>query len=176
VVVHELAHQWYGDSLALQRWRDIWLNEAFATYASWMWSEHDGLDTAQEIFDATYGSIPADSEFWELRIGDPGPANLFAGEVYTRGAMTMHALRRTVGDRAFVRILRTWATAKAGENVNSAQFFALAERISGRQLDDFFTAWLYTSAKPPAPPGTRGSLTARAAAPTPPFAKPAARR
>jgi hypothetical protein len=176
VVVHELAHQWYGDSLALQRWRDIWLNEAFATYASWLWSEHDGLATAQEIFDSSYGSFPADSEFWNLRIGDPGPENLFAGEVYERGAMTMHALRRTVGDRAFFRILRTWATAKAGDNVNTAEFVALAERISGRQLDDFFTAWLYTSARPPAPPGTGPAPTARAVAPARQVAKPAVKR
>jgi hypothetical protein len=163
VVVHELAHQWYGNSLALQRWRDVWLNEGFATYASWLWSEHDGLATAEEIF-AFWYSVPADSEFWELPIGDPGPDDLFAGQVYDRGAMALHALRRTVGDRAFFRILRTWATVRAGENVNTAQFVALAERMSGRQLDDFFTAWLYTSAKPPAPPGTEPAMVARAAA------------
>ena len=55
VVVHELAHQWYGDSVRLHRWRDIWLNEAFATYAEWLWSEYDGLGTAQENADFWYG-------------------------------------------------------------------------------------------------------------------------
>ncbi|MCA2213197.1 M1 family aminopeptidase [Jidongwangia harbinensis] len=177
VVVHELAHQWYGDSLALQRWQDIWLNEAFATYASWLWGEHDGLGTAQEAFNSSYQSIPADSEFWQLRIGDPGPEHLFDGPVYERGAMTMHALRKTVGDRAFFRILRTWATSRSGDNVTTPQFVALAERISGQQLDDFFTAWLYTPAKPPAPPGTGAApAAARQAGPALPAAKPAVKR
>ena len=73
VVVHELAHQWYGDSLALERWQDIWLNEGFATYAECLWSEREGLGTAQEIFDSLYDGIPADDPFWSLTIGDPGP-------------------------------------------------------------------------------------------------------
>ena len=99
VVVHELAHQWYGDSLALARWQDIWLNEAFASYAEWMWSEDQGLGTAQETFDFYYNRYPATSPFWTLKIGDPGPEHLFDGPVYDRGAMTMHALRLAVGDR-----------------------------------------------------------------------------
>ena len=66
VVVHELAHQWFGDSLALERWQHIWLNEGFATYAEWLWSEREGLGTAQEIFDSLAG-LPADDPFWALR-------------------------------------------------------------------------------------------------------------
>jgi aminopeptidase N len=150
VVVHELAHMWFGDSLALARWSDIWLNEGFASYAEWMWSEDQGLGTAQEIFDGYYAT-PADDEFWTLRIGDPGPENLFEDAVYDRGAMTMHALRLTVGDPAFFRIVRTWAQRYAGENVTTAQFIAHAERISGRQLDALFNAWLFTASRPPAP-------------------------
>ncbi|XVU28410.1 M1 family aminopeptidase [Actinoplanes sp. CA-054009] len=148
VVVHELAHQWYGDSLALTDWRDIWLNEGFATYAEWLWSEHEGRDTVQQIFDATYTGIPADDPFWTLRIGDPGPDNLFAGAVYDRGAMTLHALRQRIGDPTFFRLLKQWATTHAGGNVTTPQFIALAERLSGQQLDDLFTAWLYTPSKP----------------------------
>ena len=63
VVVHELAHQWVGDSLAVERWSEIWLNEGFATYTEWLWSEHEGLGTAQEIFDGTYEGIPAEDPF-----------------------------------------------------------------------------------------------------------------
>ena len=151
VVVHELAHQWYGDSLALARWQDIWLNEAFASYAEWMWSEDQGLGTAQEIFDAYYNEYPADSDFWILPIGDPGPDHLFDGEVYDRGAMTMHALRLAVGDRTFLKILRTWAQSRSGDNVTTPEFIAHAERISGQQLDALFTAWLFTPSKPAAP-------------------------
>ncbi len=160
VIVHELAHQWYGDSLSVENWRDIWLNEGFASYAEWLWSEREGLGTAQEIFDGTYQAIPADDPFWTLRIGDPGPADLFAGPVYTRGAMTLHALRLQVGDAAFFRILRTWAATHAGGNVSIAQFIALSERISGQQLDNLFNAWLYTPSKPV----LAGAATARVAA------------
>ena len=72
VVVHELAHQWFGDDVALARWQDIWLNEGFATYAEWLWAEYEGFATPQETFQATYDGIPADDPFWDLVIGDPG--------------------------------------------------------------------------------------------------------
>ncbi|HET6530503.1 MAG TPA: M1 family metallopeptidase [Actinoplanes sp.] len=150
VVVHELAHMWYGDSVALARWSDIWLNEGLASYAEWMWSEAQGRGTAQEIFDENYAR-PADAAFWRLRIGDPGPANLFAGAVYDRGAMTIHALRLAVGDATFFRILRSWAQRNKGGNVTTAQFIAHAERVSGQQLDALFDAWLFTPSKPAAP-------------------------
>src|SRR5690349_12465086 len=75
VVVHELAHQWYGDSVALDRWQDIWLNEGFASYAEWLWSEHEGRDTAQQIFEEQYAT-PADSSLWEAKVADPGAPNL----------------------------------------------------------------------------------------------------
>jgi aminopeptidase N len=159
VVVHELAHQWYGDSLALARWQDIWLNEAFASYAEWMWSEDQGLGTAQEIFDYYYNRYPATSSFWTLKIGDPGPEHLFDGPVYDRGAMTMHALRLAVGDRAFYRILKTWAQSRSGGNVTTPQFIAHAEKISGRQLDDLFTTWLFTPSKPAAPAAVAATTT-----------------
>ena len=113
--------------------------------------EREDLGTPQEIFDSIYQDIPADDSFWELTIGDPGPDNLFAGEVYTRGAMTLHALRMTVGDEAFFTILRRWATRNAGENVTTREFVALAERISGQELSALFDAWLFTPTKPDAP-------------------------
>ncbi len=147
VVVHELAHQWFGDSLALAGWQHIWLNEGFASYAEWLWLEREGIATAQEIFDANY-SLPADDPLWELTIGDPGPDNLFAIEVYVRGAMTMHALRLTIGDEDFFRLLRRWARSYEGGNVTTEEFVDLAERVSGQQLDDLFDAWLFTSGKP----------------------------
>ena len=149
VVVHELAHQWYGDSLALAAWQHIWLNEGFATYAEWLWNEHIGNETAQESFDFYYDvAHPADDPWWELIIGDPGPDSLFDGQVYTRGAMTLHALRLTVGDQDFFRILRRWANKNEGGNVTTDGFIALAERISGEDLGDLFDAWLFTGARP----------------------------
>jgi aminopeptidase N len=176
VVVHELAHQWYGDSVALAAWKHMWLNEGFATYAEWLWSEHEGLGTPQEIFDAIYNGIPADDPFWDIIVADPGIPNLFSGPVYERGAMTLQVLRNAVGDRDFFRILRAWATRKAGGNGSTRQFIALAERISGQQLDALFDAWLFTPGKPSLGAPTATAAAAVSAARTPPVAATQLRR
>jgi hypothetical protein len=147
VVVHELAHQWYGDSLTVARWQHIWLNEGFATYAEWLWAEREKLATAQEIFDDLY-SIPADDSFWSLTIGDPGPDHLFDFPIYGRGALTLHALRREVGDADFFTILRQWSASQANGYVTTPEFIRLAESVSGENLDALFDAWLFTPSKP----------------------------
>jgi len=151
VVVHELAHQWYGDSLTVRRWRDIWLNEGFATYAEWMWSAHEHLSTPQRTFTDLYDNIPADDPSWKLRIGNPGPDHLFDGAVYQRGAMTLHVLRLRVGDHDFFRILRRWARTRAGHSVTTPEFIRLAEHVSGQHLRRLFHTWLFTAHKPRVP-------------------------
>ena len=148
VIVHELTHQWFGDSLAVARWQHIWLNEGFATYAEWLWSDREGLGTAQDNFDFFYNLFEADHPFWNLTIGDPGPDDLFAFPVYARGAMTLHQLRLAVGDQDFFTILKTWASSNRGGNVTTPQFIALSEQISGQQLDSLFQTWLFTTTKP----------------------------
>ena len=105
----------YGDSVSVARWKDVWLNEGFATYAEWLWSEDQGLGTAQENFDFFYNDyVPRDDPFWSIVVADPGVEHLFDDPVYFRGAMTLHVLRLAVGDRTFFRILRGWARHKAG--------------------------------------------------------------
>lgn len=152
VVVHELAHQWYGDSVALERWSDIWLNEGFASYAEWLWSEDQGGVTAQQSFDWYYGFVwAADDPFWKVKIGDPGPDNLFSTPVYYRGAMTLHALRTTIGDEAFFRVMQQWHADHENGNGTTKQFIALAEKVSGQKLAKFFRDWLYTGSQPSAP-------------------------
>jgi aminopeptidase N len=149
VVVHELAHQWFGDDVAVHRWKDIWLNEGFASYAEWLWSEHEGQRTPQQIFDATYDDIPADDPFWSVVIADPGPENLFASPIYTRGAMTLQVLRNEVGDGTFFEILREWARSQSGGTATTEDLIALAEGLAGRDLDaDVWTPWLFTPGKP----------------------------
>ena len=161
VVVHEIAHQWYGDDVAVARWQHIWLNEGFASYAEWLWSEHDGRESAQEIFDFFFEVIPADDPFWDLTIGDPGPDALFDGAVYLRGAMTLHALRLTIGDGAFFKVMRAWA--RHDPNGTTEQFVELAEKVSGRSLDALFDEWLFTSGKPSAVVLGKARVRARAA-------------
>jgi aminopeptidase N len=148
-LAHELSHMWYGDSVTLTRWPDIWLHEGFATWAEWIWSEHTGNKTAQKYFDNLYNTPPQDSAFWTPPPGNPGTAALlFNGTIYYRGAMTLQALRVKVGDFAFFRILRDWATQNRYGNVSTAQFVALAERDTGTDLGHFFDVWLYQPDKP----------------------------
>jgi aminopeptidase N len=151
VIAHELAHQWFGDSVSIARWDEIWLNEGFATYAEWLWEEETGGDTVQESFDLHWDGPGAEARFWSVPPGDPGAERLFSSAVYVRGAMTVHALRLEVGDDAFFRILRTWTTEQRDGNATTAELVALAERISGQPLDALFDQWLYTSAKPAHP-------------------------
>ncbi|MFC7534847.1 M1 family metallopeptidase [Actinoplanes sp. GCM10030250] len=146
VVAHELAHQWFGDSVALSRWQDIWLNEGFATYAEWLWSEEDGEDSAQEIFELTYKAFD-----WSEPPGAPGANRIFGSAVYQRGGMTVHALRRTIGDEAFVKLVKSWTSEHRDGNVTTEQFIEAAESASGKNLDAFFQNWLYGTERPPAP-------------------------
>ncbi|WP_405450384.1 M1 family metallopeptidase [Streptomyces achromogenes] len=147
-IVHELAHQWFGDSVSVAHWNDIWLNEGFATYAQWLWAEHQGTRSAHDSFRAGYDSRPADSSFWQVEPGAPERDSMFASAVYQRGAMTLQMLRERIGDPAFFRLLPTWTTLHRYGNASTADFIRLAERVSGRQLDDLFDTWLFTPGKP----------------------------
>jgi aminopeptidase N len=154
-VVHEFAHQWYGDSVSLKNWVDIWLNEGFATYAEWLWdADHGGPSTAEK-FQTEYDSHldpPLDPKQDNLWTPAPAafddPADLFGSQGYLRGSMTLEALRQKVGSHDFFVILRRWAQQNAYGNVTTAQFIRLSERVSGQDLDAFFQAWLYTPKKP----------------------------
>lgn len=160
IVAHELAHQWFGNLLTPASWRDIWLNEGFATYAEWLWQDHklgrslpDGPDG--HVADRDSGLFDG---FWDVvwrpdlgPPGDPDPANPFALTVYWRGAMALHALREEIGDEAFFRVLREYVARHAGGNVTTADFVAVAEEIAERDLDALFDAWLYAERTPPPP-------------------------
>jgi aminopeptidase N len=148
LVVHELAHQWFGNSVSVDRWRDIWLNEGFATFMERRWVESTGGRTADEWLSSTYDALKDDPEFWRLRVGDPGAARLFDLEVYVRGGMTLQALRNRIGENAFWSVLRTWVSSRAGGNGSVEDFRALAASVSGQDLDGFFDTWLLGTTRP----------------------------
>ncbi|MGI5193398.1 M1 family metallopeptidase [Streptomyces sp. CA-288835] len=158
VVVHELAHQWYGNLVSVAGWKDIWINEGFARYAQWLWSEHEGEGTAQELADYVYASLPADDPFWKVRPGDPGPENQFHLAVYDRGALALQALRNEIGDEDFFAILKGWPKKHAHGNATVGEFVKYAERISDRPLAALFDTWLYQPSKPGAPAAREASI------------------
>jgi lysophospholipase L1-like esterase len=148
-LVHETAHQWFGDSVGLKRWPNIWLNEGFATWTEWYYAERHGRRSAQQIFERLY-RVPASNEgFWNPPSGHPGtPAHMFGPSVYVRGAMALQALRVKIGTKVFLRVLKAWATEHRYGSADIGGFVALAEEVSGRDLGRFFQRWLYERGKP----------------------------
>jgi len=151
-VVHEIAHQWFGNAVTPAFWPDIWLNEGFATWSEWIYDERHGGDPASAVF-AELCAIPEDSEdgqdlWFPAPAALEGPAQLFHTPVYERGAMTLQALRSEVGDDTFFGILRAWYAENKYGNVSTADFIAFAERESGEQLNGLFRVWLYEEGRP----------------------------
>ena len=150
LIVHELAHQWFGNSVTPRTWKDMWLNEGFATYAEWLWTEQHHGRTAQQTFDDFYDGTDDESKgIWAFPpAAPPSPGHVSDPPVYGRGAMALHQLRRTVGDPTFFRILRTWLKTHRHGNADTKQFITLSKRLSGKPLDKLFKTWLYAKAKP----------------------------
>jgi aminopeptidase N len=146
-IAHELAHQWFGDSVSVRTWKHIWLNEGFASFAQYLWDEHTGVRTAHADFVLDY-SRPASDPFWQIVVADPQRDTMFARAVYRRGAMTLQALREKIGDGPFFQILRTWAEQHKYGTATTKEFIALSEQISGQDLSNFFNVWLYMKGKP----------------------------
>jgi aminopeptidase N len=149
LVVHELAHQWFGNSLTVADWRHIWLNEGFATYAEWLWSGVSG-DLPPDVLAAQwYARIAARPQ--DVTVADPGIDRMFDPVVYKRGALTVHAVRKKIGEESFFALVRSWVAEYRHATVTTEQFRAHAQGFAREPLDGLFAAWLDSPVLPPLP-------------------------
>jgi aminopeptidase N len=153
LLVHELAHQWFGNSIAVRHWRDIWLNEGFATFMEQWWTAAHGGWSIRRWLHRTYDAHSAASSFWDVPVADPGVAQLFGDAVYERGAMTLAALRVRIGETDFDRVMRAWVRQHRGRHGSTEQLEALASGLSGQDLTSFFDAWVHQPTRPAAVAG-----------------------
>ncbi|MFI9832575.1 M1 family metallopeptidase [Streptomyces sp. NPDC051913] len=154
LLVHELAHQWFGDSVTPRSWRDMWLNEGFATYAEWLWEEDEGGDSAQDTFDQLYEEGEDEyPDLWSFPPAEPsGAAHLSDDPVYQRGAMVIQKIRQTVGDDAFYDIVQGWTAEHRHGNADTDDFTDYVEQQApDEDFDAIWDDWLYGEGKPARP-------------------------
>jgi aminopeptidase N len=146
LIAHELAHQWFGNSVTARRWRDIWLHEGFACYAEWLWSEESGGETAEEWARHYYQRLRDSPQ--DLLLSNPGPRDMFDDRVYKRGALTLHALRGVIGDENFFALLRDWTKRHRHSTAVTDDFTGLAANYADVSLRPLWDAWLYSEDVP----------------------------
>ncbi|MGW2087165.1 M1 family metallopeptidase [Streptomyces sp. NPDC001880] len=160
-MVHENSHQWFGDSVSFEDWRDGCIAECFAQYAVQLWEEHKGADLDTGYYRFVVEDERNNPSFWATKLYDPGPGKELDPALYDKGSLMLHALRRTVGDDAFFETLRAWTHEHAYGNASFRQFEALAAKVSGKDLKGFFRAWVDGTVIPPEKylhPGSLGTL------------------
>jgi aminopeptidase N len=145
LVAHELAHQWFGNSLTVTAWPDIWLHEGFACYSEWLWSEASGgrpvADHVREHHERLR-KLPQD-----LVLGAPGRADMFDDRVYKRGALTVHAVRLLLGEQ-FFPMLRAWTGEHRWGAIDTPLFIAHVQRFTAQPVGPLFDAWVHAAPLP----------------------------
>ncbi|MBB5122205.1 M1 family metallopeptidase [Streptomyces eurocidicus] len=156
VMVHELAHQWFGDSVSPRAWSDLWLNEAHATWYEALYAEEKGGTS----FTARMRTAYEHSNAWRADGGPPAApkvpqpgrkTSIFRPNVYDGGAVVLYALRQKIGAPAFERLQREWVAGHRDSTAGTTDFVALASQVSGQDLTQFLRAWLYEATTPPMP-------------------------
>ncbi|QIK62932.1 hypothetical protein G7068_06760 [Leucobacter viscericola] len=149
-LVHEIAHQWFGDGVTPRDWNSIWISEGMATYASAMYTQEvtGGAKTADTYYN-TWNSTASSHARWTVPPGAmTDPRQLFDWQVYTRGAMAYEALKQSLTPSVFDQLLKEWNARNNGTSQTTVEFQALAEELSGKDLDPFFQSWIYNAGKP----------------------------
>ncbi|PRB77053.1 peptidase M1 [Arthrobacter sp. MYb214] len=150
LIAHEFAHQWFGNSLTPGRWKDIWLNEGFACFSEWVYSEEAqvmALDERARHAWAMLEGLPQD-----FMVGDPGPQDMFDDRVYKRGALALYALMRRLGETDFYTMLRQWTATHQHSTVSTQEFADLLGHYApAEEIQDILDAWLFSEALPPFP-------------------------
>ncbi len=150
LVAHELAHQWFGNSVGVAQWQHIWLNEGFACYAEWLWWDHMRMHSIASSTRTAWLGLRAKPQ--DLVLADPGPATMFDDRVYKRGALTLHALRGALGDEAFFAMVRGWTAEHAYRTVTTWDFLEHVSEISaGREPRALAERWLLSADLPSLP-------------------------
>jgi aminopeptidase N len=149
-VVHETAHQWYGDDVTIARWSDICLNECFASYAPWLYHQDvDGANLDDE-WRQEMDRYRDDQSFWASPLVDMGAGREFTA-VYDRGPLAVHALRHEMGEAAFAALLKGWVQTYGGRNASFDDFEAYASKLAGKDLTAFIDAWFRGTTIPAEP-------------------------
>ena len=173
VMLHELAHQWFGDSVAPWEWSDVWLNEGHASWYEFTYAEEKGFlpdDAGAATLEELMQQVYALGDQWRQDFGPVAqPLSgdldvLFGPNSYYGGALVLYALRQEVGDRTFQRIERAWVQRYEGRSASTGDFIDLASKVAHRDLGDFLSAWLYGTATPPMPGHPDWTVTPAAAA------------
>ncbi len=152
LIAHELAHQWFGSCLTIDRWQHIWLNEGFACFAEWLWSEASGSSSMEKLARKYWARL--DTQPQDIVIADPGPDSMFDDRVYRRGALTLYALKLQLGESTFADLLLSWTTRNRHNTVSTDAFIDLARKRGGKPAVALLNDWLHKKRLPALPDST----------------------
>lgn len=149
IVAHELAHQWWGDYVGPRDFRNIWLNEGFASYSEILWSGSVDSSAMQSLL-WTQASryFSEDGSGARFPLYDPPEGYLFSATVYVKGSRVLHMLRWELGDSLFFKGMREYARTFAYGSATTQEFQQVMEDVSGRSLETFFQQWVYSAGYP----------------------------
>jgi aminopeptidase N len=148
VLAHELVHQWFGDSVSLASWNEVWLKEGLASYLMYMWLDHQGYVEISTFLGDSEANLDRSGYMLDQPLNQPLSSDMYGGNTYDKGAWVFHMLRQEIGDENFTQFLREYYLRYTGSSASTAELQSVAEGVSGKDLDTFFNQWVYGSGIP----------------------------